>query len=544
MRVAWWSLTAFALGLLAAPAPVAADCDDPFGDPDDILALHLQMSRADWSGIRFDDQVGNGCDAQFPYFEVEFRCGDDEPWIDIGARRKRGDQRGRDTDEKPPIKLDFNRVLMGQRWPAARGNLGFRKLSLNNGQEDNPGGQLTALLTEHYSWRLMRAEVPAASGVAYARIYVHFTDDDEVEYHGLYILIEDIDRTAIRARFGADDGTLLKTTTGSCRNRTVFDDMAPNSSTDAFDAWDALSPGDFPGTWYDQTDEAIVLDELLRAEALRDVLANGADTVLGNNYSNFYSWDSKTSARRHYLPWDLDDVFRPFPQQVPFDRALETNCSVIGDPTRCETEVGQRYLEIACQLTQGTLAPERLLADFAALDAVLRPIIAEEIPLVWPDDDPLDPNTAGTYANEYDRMVTWISERIPDVRAQIEARGVTCAESCQSGLSEPCEFLHCEGVRSCDSGRWTTCIVDPDLEQDNGTDDDCDGLVDEGFSPDAGPGGGGGSDGGPGDDVAGGCTCQGSDATGSWLLFVAIAFVTRRRWRTGYSRRHGEAIAS
>lgn len=542
MRASWWSIAAVGLGVLAMPAPAAADCDDPFADPDDILELHLRLSRADWASLRFDDQVGSGCDAQFPYFTVDFRCGDDEPWISIGARRKRGDQRGRDTDEKPPIKLDFNRAVAGQRWPSALGSLGFRKLSLNNGQEDNPGGQLTALLTEHYAWRLMRAEVPAASAVAYARLYVHFTDDGEVEYHGLYILIEDIDRTALRARFGFDEGTLLKTTTGSCRNRVVFDDMAPNSSTDSFDAWDDASPGDFPGAWYSRTDESIYLDELLRAEALRDVLANGADTVLGNNYSNFFSWDSKTDDRRHYLPWDLDDVFRPFPQQVPFDRALETNCSVIGDPTRCEPEIGRRYLEIACQLTQGTLAPERLLADFAALDAVLRPIIAEEIPLIWPDDNPLDPTTGGTYANEYDRMVTWITERIPDVRSQIEARGVTCPESCQSGLSEPCEFLHCEGTRACDDGRWTTCIVDPDLEVENGTDDDCDGQVDEGFSRDAGPGGSG-TDGGPGDDVSGGCSCRSGGADASWwVLLVGVVFVTRRRWADGYSRGHGEAV--
>ena len=98
----------------AMGAPAHADCDDPFADPNDILSFHITISRADWASLRFDDVVGTGCDAQYPYFEVGFHCGD-EADIVIGARRKRGDQRGRDTDEKPPIKLDFNRYVVRPR---------------------------------------------------------------------------------------------------------------------------------------------------------------------------------------------------------------------------------------------------------------------------------------------------------------------------------------------------------------------------------------------------------------------------------------------
>ncbi len=134
----------------AVPSPARADCADPFADPDEVVSLHLRISRADWSSLRFDDVIGAGCDAQYEYFQVGFWCGD-ETEITIGARRKRGDQRGRDTDEKPPIKLDFNRYVTGQRWPESAGSLGFRKLTLNTGQEDNPGGVLSALLSESHT---------------------------------------------------------------------------------------------------------------------------------------------------------------------------------------------------------------------------------------------------------------------------------------------------------------------------------------------------------------------------------------------------------
>ena len=534
----WTAALAFSVVVAIVPSLVNADCDDPFADPLEVLDFHLRISAADWDSLRDDDQVGNGCDAQYAYFDVEFRCGESEPWISIGARRKRGDQRGKDTNEKPPIKLDFNRTVPGQRWPSARGDRGFRKLSLNNGQEDNPGGILTALLSEHYSWELMRSEVPTASGVAYARLNVYLGDATSLQYHGIYILIEDIDRTAIRTRFGDGEGILLKTTSGGCRNREVFND-GPNAASDATAAWLQQDPNDFPGTWTDETNQVIELEPLLRAEAVRDVLANGADTALGGNYSNYLSFDPAVAGgKRHYLPWDLDDVFRPFPQNVPFTFSLENSCSVVGDQTRCANEIEDRYLEIVCQLTNGTLHEERLLADFASRDALLRPIIADEVERVWPDDDPFDEQTEGTYANEYERMREWIGERIPEVRRQVTAAGFVCDEGCGGAAPESCTRLHCEGERLCENDRWTTCQVSPDLEEPgNGLDDDCDFQIDEGELPTD-------SDGGPGGPTPkkpgnGGCGCSAGQPAPTGLGFaLALCLLGgwRRRDATGKTR--------
>jgi hypothetical protein len=524
-----------ALCAVTAHTQAWADCSDPFADPNDILELNLRVSQADWAILL--DNPSLGCNEQYPYVPAEFWCGEESP-ITIGVRHKRGDQRGLDTDQKPPLKLDFNQQLMGQRWPAAMGDFGFRKLTLNNGQEDNPGGVLTALLTEHLSWRLMQAEVPAASGVAYARLNVHFTDDNSSEYHGLYILIEDIDRTAIKRRYGAHQGTLLKTTTGGCRDKVVYDDLiAPNAATNGYDEWRAKDPADYPGAWMAETDKALYLDQLLRAEALRDVLANGRDTVLGRNYSNYFSFDQAQDKRR-YLPWDLDDVFRPYPQDVNFDAPMQVlddlgECSPVGDLTRCAPEIRDRYLEVACQLINGTLSVDNLLAQFDAVDNLVRPIIPEEVALVWPNDDPLDATDETTYAAEYVRIRQWIQDRIPSVRAQIEARGVSCPTTCEANAAEACEYLRCPGTRSCVDGQWTTCIVDPNLElPDNLIDDDCDGLIDEGNNtnpgdPDAGPD--------DPDAASGGCGCNATTTPTSPILLLLLLLLSRisggLRWR-------------
>jgi hypothetical protein len=515
---------------------VHADCADPLRDPDAVLDLHLRMTRATWNALRLDEPVGSGCDAQYPYHEVEFRCGDDEDWLAIGARHKRGDQRGLDTDQKPPIKLDFNRIVQGQRRPAAAGQRGFRKLSLNTGLPDNPGGVLSALLTEHLSWRLMHAEIPTATRPGYARLHVHMTDEQIEEYHGLYIVLEDIDRTAVSDRFGDGSGTLVKTTTGACRDEVVFDDGASNRAADGIADWLALDPAGSPGEWTARTDQALDLEELLRQEALRDILANRNDTVLGQNFSNFYAFDP-VAGRRHYLPWDLDDALGPFPQGTDPDTPLSATCSPIGERTRCHPEIRPRYLEIACQLANGTLAGEKLLADLAALDALVRPIAMLEDDPVWPDDDPFDPEIEGTYAWQVDQLETWIPERITNVRAMIEDEGVSCPDGCSDGASEPCAYLACAGERRCTAGRWTTCQIDPALElPGDGIDGDCDGLIDE-DDGDIGPDAGAGEVDEDDERVSGcGCRAGGRGIVAPWLA-IGLGLIATQLTRRPRKRR-------
>ncbi len=67
----------------------SAGCDDPFVDPDDVLTFTLTTDSTTWDALTFDT-IGGGCDAQYPYHVVEFRCGSEAP-ITIGARHKRGD---------------------------------------------------------------------------------------------------------------------------------------------------------------------------------------------------------------------------------------------------------------------------------------------------------------------------------------------------------------------------------------------------------------------------------------------------------------------
>jgi MYXO-CTERM domain-containing protein len=347
------------------------------------------------------------------------------------------------------------------------------------------------MLTELLAWRLMKEELPESSGVALARLSLQLTDTSESRYQGLYLLIEDLDRTAVRARYTASEGTLFKTTDINCEDEVVYDDELPNSATAGFEQWLALDPDDFVDSWFERTNQALQLDGLLRQEALRELFVNGADTALGA-LNNYYALDLD-GARRIYLPWDLDDMFRPQPQIRDIDTALESSCVGGGGPfgggnacspiplgvnIRDTPEIRERYLDILCRLTNGVAEESRLLQRYNELDAQVRPIVATEVAALWEPEglDPLDETEPGTYAAEALRMQSWIVGRVQAVRALIESEGVPCPVGCEDAALAPCDYFGCPSQRVCESGRWGACQV-PAAHVPGGLDVDCDGVL-------------------------------------------------------------------
>ncbi len=457
-----------AVGLSALGVKEArGSCERPFDDPNDVLTFHLRMTRADWDKLRRENLDQTTCPS-YTRFPARFRCGETEPWIEIAARQKRGQQRGVELPEKPPIKLDFNHVVAAQAWPAAMGRLGYRKLSLNNGQPDAPGGLLSVLQSEHFAWRLLKREVPESSGSAYARLYLQFEGEaGPPQYKGLYVVVEDIDRAALRRRYGEAVGRLVKTTnpTAACRDEVEFDDGGDNTAHKAFEAWAKTMPSATPAVWAAATRAAMDLDLAFRQEALRDAIANH-DTLMGTLANNYYAFDPLAGKRR-YLPWDLDDAFglKGFTQQLPVETPMPTPyCGPFGQRTKCHPALERAYFEVVCDLVNGALNKDRMVAEWDALDRLLRPLVKEEAPLLGAGKDPLAETTTltwGTYASEHKRLRTWIGKREEVVRSQVARRGIVCPRGCAAGAVAPCPYLGCQGERRCEGGLWTSCQPGP-----------------------------------------------------------------------------------
>jgi hypothetical protein len=558
------------LGLIAVPlvaSTARADCNDPFGKPEEVLDFQIKMARADWvrllaDRVRNPDGFGvdsEACRDAFTELKAEFRCGNEGPWLKVAVRRKKGEERGVEAFEKPPMKIDFNEDFMGtvpeamgQRWPASMGELGYRKLTLNNGQSNKaPDGRtsvLPVLHTEHVALRLLGKDVPLTPRTAYAKVTTFFDDAPQGEYRGVYILIEDIDRTTLRRRGLVGSGRLEKQSAANCRPEAEFDDGPPNEATAAYNAFLAKNPAQFAGRWLAEAQKGLDVDVALRQEAIREILINGNDTLFnsinppafqaGPNPgwgNNWFAFDPRTGVRQ-FAPWDLDLAFGQqngscSPPLLPGGTGLQcpatvpllTWCtgptpyartiSALGVRLPCNPEVKTRYLQVMCQLTNGPLAADEILKVWNQVYATLSPVIPLERERAWKGIDPLAPppnaTVNETFGSEYERLKRWIPDRIRFVQQEITRLGVPCAVGCQNGATDTCSHLGCPSQRRCENGRWTACLATnacaaapppPSPGSDGGAPSPTDGGAPgtDGGRPPAGTGGSGGSSGGGG----------------------------------------------
>jgi hypothetical protein len=456
-----------AVAVLALPTqPAYADCDDPLADPGDMLEFHLRISRADWSALlaskitSTDGQPTDSpaCSENFPKIAARFRCGDHGAWRGVTVRKKKGEERGVEAFEKPPIKIDFAPKAGDSGWPEALGSLAYRKLTLNNGQSNkyrDTTAVLPVLHAEHVGLRLLHETLDLTPQSAYAKLIVHFDDAAAGVYHGVYIVIEDIDRIALRRRGLSGAGRLEKASTYNCSPEVDFDDGAPNSAKAAFDAFITASPAAYPGSWQAFTAASLALDDVLRQEAAREILVNGSDTLFNSSNpsgwgNNWLAYDPPDGLRR-YIPWDLDLAFgqqagacQPTPLQCPATVPILSFCSAIDKPygqtasrlgqkLPCHPEISRRYLEVMCALTQGPFSAERVLEVWHETYATLADIVPLEAERVWRGIDPLAPPPGPaiieTFGSEYVRIARWIPERIAFVQHELARLGVPCARA-------------------------------------------------------------------------------------------------------------------
>lgn len=492
---------ALAAVLVTLPNAAEADCTNPFGHPDEILDLHVRTDEATWQLVE-EGSVGS-CDQRI-YHEVEFRCGEEEPWLAIGARHKvaSGGMLG-----KPHLKFDFNRFVPGQGWPATYGTRDLKKINLLNGGGDATiGDSPRALLSEFVGLRVLASEVLHSPAVAYARVWLHLGDEPATNL-GLYIVVEQVDRPFLRRRFGTDEGRLFKLSGQPC---------------------DGVRFDDGVGQELD-----VAHEELYRQVAIRDIL--GDQDTMWDKDRNYYRFEaSMDGGVDATIPWDFDDAFS----------------RIDSDATVPVPEDEPLHLSMLCEMINGTLSESRLTQLVEDTHALIEADVQGE-------------TDYAAYVERLDHLLDeYIPTRIPLIRQQLTDAGYECPLGCTDGEARMCEFgPGCPGERACADGLWTTCVptdsgciaypetMIPDPGTDGGLDssgDDSgdgsgDGSVDVGGDANgdgsgAGPGTGAGtgagtSAGGTGEDggAGSGCGCTtGSGTPALWWMFMGLAALWRR----------------
>jgi hypothetical protein len=361
-----------------------AGCSGVF-NPDQMLDFRLQIAAADWAALLADTTYSK-------MFQAQFRCGDG-PEIVVGVRRKRSG-----GQQKVGLKIDIDYFVAGQRF------YGLRKLSLENGVSSGTNsdtGDVTALVSEYLGWRLMVLSGAISGRAAMVQLSVNG------KIFGVYVNVEQVDKTFLRSRLGDDSGWLYKRS-GSAGDgfKTHELDMLKDPY-EAYFCFFSKGGGSCPlpsaSELARDLPQKLNIPQFLRMGAVNAIMSNTDAPLFKDNNYYWYDWDG---GPRVYLPWDLDTTMNANMNvftggvggQVSFyTSALFSNWE--GDYKAILQEL------LSQKLTQAVISSELdrvLRVAGAALDA--------------------DPYASGTAAGSVEALKSWWRARLPAVQAQIANR--------------------------------------------------------------------------------------------------------------------------
>lgn len=291
-------------GPAAAPGPPEIiDGHDNYGfvfNPDRIVEVALVIDGDDLARIYDNPFSQEYVRAQFTYDGVTVD--------DVGIRLKGNLQVNFwvvNGGHKFAFKVDFNHYVEGQEFK------GLTKLNLHCAVND------PSFLRENVTYNLLRdAELPASRAA-----YVHLTVNGED--HGLYNVVEQVDKSFLADRFSDNDGNLFKPI-----------------EVEGLLEYRGDSPGDYQVEFFGlqtnlETPDYTRLVELIRVinhpdaadfeaqlEALFDVdgflrfLALNTFVINMDSYAelghNYYLYDDPGSGRFVFIPWDMTEAFGNF----------------------------------------------------------------------------------------------------------------------------------------------------------------------------------------------------------------------------------------
>ena len=180
----WFALVALLSVTQVSPA---ADLAATVFDDSVVREIRLYFDDANWYNTLFQSHSSNQADPNFP---VRFQYGNiNIPRIGI---RMKGNSSFRRNGVKKPFKLDFNEYDENANF------LGLKKLNLH------PGDLQPDFLHEKLFLDFAGARI-AAMRAAHVRLYINDA------YYGLYLAVEQPDKTMMQSRFGDDeDGNLYE----------------------------------------------------------------------------------------------------------------------------------------------------------------------------------------------------------------------------------------------------------------------------------------------------------------------------------------------
>lgn len=259
-----------------------------------VHELRVTFEESDyWEGLTSDYQQ-NWPDVPYRMAAVTL----DGVQIDsIGIRQKGFSSHFSIEGLKKSMKIDFNHFVKGQTYD------GLKKINFNNGVGD------PAMQRDKLSYDLMNRMGVPAPRTAYANVYLNDV------YWGIYVMVEQVDRTFINQHAGSSNGNLFKNIgnsdldwkgADSSAYQQIFELKTDNNGrawTDFVHLMDVIN-----NATSSEFEEAIVnvfdVERYLQVLVV-DVATSNWDSYLQHG-RNFYMYQDGETGKFEWIPWDYN----------------------------------------------------------------------------------------------------------------------------------------------------------------------------------------------------------------------------------------------
>lgn len=401
--------------IFGATPSAAGERDHPVFRMDRVWSLQLEISAEEWDAIQplgqtatlfgpppaaapTPDRPAPRLDRHVSAFGLEFPWGVGTLTVDgksyrVGLRFK-GNSAYSTAGRGPkrPFKIDFDRVDPAQRFH------GLKALNLNNNALD------PTQIREALAYSVFRALGVPASRTAFAEVTLTVPGRYDREYLGLYTLIEEVDKSFLKERFGKANGLLLKP---EVRLREMTRREPIVGIDDLGDEWPRYAAHYNPKTeptlaqrerfmqfarlvgsaaddeFAERIEDYLNVEEFLRYLAGNAFLVNlDSYMALGHNY---YIYLDPGSNRFVFIPWDLNLSFAGLVMGGTVDQLLELSMThphwdqnKLIDRILAIPKYRESYHRIVQELVQDRVPRRRLEGWIADWRGRVGPILEKE----------------------------------------------------------------------------------------------------------------------------------------------------------------------
>jgi spore coat protein H len=439
----------------AARSAIAADV---FG-LDKVWQFHFDVSATDYEAMqpangrggrgksdqpsakpaasKTDVHHGSGFGVEFPIVHAAFSAGG-KTFANAGIRYKgNASYMASSRSLKRSMKVELDHF--DENGPKFQG---LKKLNLNSGVMDPTKGR------EALAFAAYRAAGVPAPRTAYAEVTLTVPGKYDNEYLGLYTVIEQVDKTFLKDRFGNGKGLLLKPERlrgieylgdnwedYKARYRPKHDPL-PAEARRIIDFAKLVNQGS-DEQFASQIGSYLDIDEFLRFLGATAMLSN-LDSFLTMGH-NFYIYLNPITNRLVFIPWDLDLSLAGFPMGGPPEQQLDLSLShpFSGENKLIERllavkTIHEKYRQILKELAASAFSKERLSANIDTIERTTKDLKAKDAKAAEQRNESGGSGLTGSLiGGRTPDLKTFVEKRTASITAQLadERQGYTPTNS-------------------------------------------------------------------------------------------------------------------